>query len=187
MAEISHSELALLGLIVEQPRHAYEVEQVIEERNMRYWTEIGFSSIYRILNKLEKSGWLEGKMQPPEGKGPARKVYHLTAEGQRIWQEGVMYTLANPERSYSSFLIGLDSLSVLPETEVLMALQVNLEQQQAVHDELSRAIAAHPMKDNFYIEIFFDYILTQLANEIAWLEKLKQKLESRAEGDNASE
>lgn len=184
MAEISHSELALLGLVMEQPRHAYQIEQVIEERNMRYWTEIGFSSIYRILNKLEKSGWLEGKMQPPEGKGPARKVYHLTEEGQRIWQEGVLHTLANPERTYSSFLIGLDSLSALPLSAVQTALQVNLEQQQAVYDELSRAVEAHPMKDDFYIEIFFDYILTQLSNEIVWLEKLKHKLETKSEGES---
>ena len=51
--KISNAELALLSLIVEQPRHAYEIEQVIEERNMRYWTEIGFSSIYRLLSKQE--------------------------------------------------------------------------------------------------------------------------------------
>ena len=187
MTEISQSELALLGLIMEQPRHAYEVEQVIEERNMRYWTEIGFSSIYRILNKLEKSGWLEGKTQPPKGKGPARKVYYLTEEGQRIWQEGVLHTLANPERTSSSFLLGLDNLSVLPHTATLMALQVNLERQQAVYDQLNQSVAAHPMKDDFYIEIFFDYILTQLSNEIAWLEKLKHKLETKSQGDIENE
>ena len=65
MAKISNAELALLSLIAEQPRHAYEIEQVIEERNIRYWTELGFSSIYRILSKLEESGWLAGQMQPP--------------------------------------------------------------------------------------------------------------------------
>ena len=72
MIEISNAELALLSLIVEQPRHAYEIEQVIEERNMRYWTEIGFSSIYRLLAKLEEASWLSGQLQPPEGRGPAR-------------------------------------------------------------------------------------------------------------------
>ena len=32
MTKISNAELALLSLIAEQPRHAYEIEQVIEER-----------------------------------------------------------------------------------------------------------------------------------------------------------
>ena len=39
------AELAVLGLIVEQPRHGYEIEKVIEDRGMREWTEIGFSTI----------------------------------------------------------------------------------------------------------------------------------------------
>ena len=57
MAHVSNAEFTLLSLLKEQPRHAYEIEQVIEERNMRDWTEIGFSSIYRLLSKLEGS-WL---------------------------------------------------------------------------------------------------------------------------------
>jgi hypothetical protein len=37
--------LAILSLAVEKPRHGYEMEQVIEGRGMREWTEVGFSSI----------------------------------------------------------------------------------------------------------------------------------------------
>jgi hypothetical protein len=33
--------------------HGFQIERFFEEGNMRYWTEIGFSSVYRILNKLE--------------------------------------------------------------------------------------------------------------------------------------
>ena len=51
--KMTNAEFAILSLIVEQPRHGYEIEQVIEERGMRNWTEVGFSSIYYILNKLE--------------------------------------------------------------------------------------------------------------------------------------
>jgi DNA-binding PadR family transcriptional regulator len=43
---MTNAELAILSLVAEQPRHGYEIEQVIEEREMREWTEIGFSSIY---------------------------------------------------------------------------------------------------------------------------------------------
>ena len=45
---LTDSELLLLGLVAEMPRHGYELEQVIEQRGMREWTQIGFSSIYFV-------------------------------------------------------------------------------------------------------------------------------------------
>ena len=178
MIEISNAELALLSLIVEQPRHAYEIEQVIEERNMRYWTEIGFSSIYRLLSKLEEAGWLSGQLQPPEGRGPARKVYHLTPAGENAWREGALQTLAKPERKSSSFLLGLDNLGVLPPTEVQQAINTNLTNQQSVYQQLSLAVENHPLREDFFISIFFDYLLSHLAAEIKWLQDLSERLET---------
>ncbi|MFL7891509.1 MAG: PadR family transcriptional regulator, partial [Anaerolineales bacterium] len=48
---MTNAELAILSLIAEQPRHGYDIEQAIVARGMRDWTEIGFSSIYYLLNK----------------------------------------------------------------------------------------------------------------------------------------
>ena len=64
MQVLTPAELTVLGLIVEQPRHGYDLEQVIEERGIRQWTDIAFSSIYYVLAKLEKRGRGGG---PPPG------------------------------------------------------------------------------------------------------------------------
>ena len=45
---MTNAELAILSLIAEQPRHGYQIDQVIQERGMREWTEVGFSSIYYL-------------------------------------------------------------------------------------------------------------------------------------------
>ena len=79
---MTNAELAILSLVAEKPRHGYEIEQVIEEREMRNWTEIGFSSIYYVLNKLEKEGLIEGAWSDAGQRGK-RKRYALTADGQR--------------------------------------------------------------------------------------------------------
>ena len=60
---MTNAELAILSLIAEQPRHGYDIEQIIEARGMREWTEIGFSSIYYLPNKLEKAGLVESQLQ----------------------------------------------------------------------------------------------------------------------------
>ena len=59
---MTNAELAILSLVAEQPRHGYEIESVIEQRGMRAWTEIGFSSIYYILKKLEKAGLIAAEI-----------------------------------------------------------------------------------------------------------------------------
>ena len=74
---MTNAELAILSLVAEQPRHGYEIEQVIEARGMREWTEVGFSSIYYLLKKLERRGLVEGHLEAAE-RGPARKIYRLT-------------------------------------------------------------------------------------------------------------
>lgn len=179
MTRVSNAELALLSLVAEQPRHAYEIEQVIESRNMRYWTEIGFSSIYRVLSNLEAKGWLVAKLEPPQGRGPARKVYRLTAAGEDAWQEAALNSLAKPQRKYSSFLLGLDNLGALPPEQVQNAVQTYLEDQQAVYEQLHAAVQVHPMRQDFPIASFFDYMLHQLAAEIDWLKEFSSHLAAR--------
>lgn len=180
MKTVSNAELALMSLIAEQPRHAYEIEQVIEARNMRDWTEVGFSSIYRILTKLEEAGWLLGKMQPPEGRGPARKVYQMTKAGKEAWQQAALHNLAKPVRKYSSFLLGLDNLGGLPVEEAREAVQAYLNDQEMIYENLAQTVEKHPMKGDFYIDIFFDYLLNQFKAEIEWLRGLNERLETHA-------
>ena len=182
MNTISNAELALLSLLAEKPRHAYDIEQVIEARNIRDWTDLGFSSIYRLLTKLEKRNLLEGKMAPPEGRGPARKIYHLTKEGRRIWQMSALENLANPDRKYSSFLLALDNLCALPKKEALLALRKYLKDQKNINDHLTTSVKNHPMINDFYISSFFSYLINQQLSEIKWLEAFIEQYELHTSG-----
>ena len=176
MTDVSNAELALLSLLAEQPCHGYQIEQMIEERNMRYWTEIGFSSIYRVLKKLEKEDLVSAQMQPPEGRGPARKVYHLTEMGQSVWQQAALKALAQPEHKYSSFLLGLDNLGALPPMQAQKAIKEYLNQQRSVYQGLNQAVNQHPLRDDFYIAAFFEYLLHDLKAEIEWLDRFTTML-----------
>jgi len=87
---MTNAELAILSLISETPRHGYEIEQTIEKRGMREWTEIGFSSIYYLLNKLEKAGLVESQLIPTQGRGSRRRVYQITAEGREALSKATL-------------------------------------------------------------------------------------------------
>jgi len=86
MSEISNIEAAILGLLYENSHHGYELEKIIEERGMRNWTDIGFSSIYYVLKKLEDKKLVVSELEKVEGK-PSRKVFTITYDGKLVMQE----------------------------------------------------------------------------------------------------
>ena len=116
----TNAELVILSLVAEKSRHGYEIEQVIEERGMREWTEVGFSSIYYLLKKLEKEGLIEGQLEEAE-RGPARKVFHITQTGIKVRKAALLEALSVPWQSYPPLMLGLGNLPAIPLDEAVAA------------------------------------------------------------------
>jgi DNA-binding PadR family transcriptional regulator len=51
---LSNIEAVLLSVVNEKPSYAYEIDKIINIRNVRMWVKIGVASIYQVLKKLEK-------------------------------------------------------------------------------------------------------------------------------------
>ncbi len=86
MDELTNTELAVLGLLAERPKHGYQIEQEIALRGMRDWTEIGFSSIYYVLNKLAGAGWLASELSAEEEEDLTTKRDEIKGEATAINQ-----------------------------------------------------------------------------------------------------
>jgi DNA-binding PadR family transcriptional regulator len=93
---ISDAEINMLGIINKGAKYGYEIEKFIEKEDMREWTSIGFSSIYYILNKLEKKKLVESKSIITSD-NKARKNYELTEAGLSSLRENVIRTLSEPD------------------------------------------------------------------------------------------
>ncbi len=163
---MTQAELAVLSLVVEQPRHGYEIEQVIEARGMREWTELGFSSIYYLLKKLEQQGLVESRLEEAE-RGPARKVYEATAEGRRTLKTGVVEALSIPARCYPPVQLALANLPLLSRDEALSALQhyrETLEERRAAVQTKWDSQPGLP----YFVDAMFEHSLRLMDAEIAW-------------------
>jgi DNA-binding PadR family transcriptional regulator len=172
---MTNAELAILSLVAERPRHGYEIEQVIEERGMREWTEVGFSSIYYLLKKLERKGWVEGRLEEAE-RGPARKVFQATAAGLEARREALIEALSVPGQCYPPLQLGLANLPGIPPAEAVAALQQYREalaERQAHVQE--RWDSQKPLPT--FVEAMFDYSITLIEAEKGWIEKLIQRIE----------
>ncbi|MBC8375118.1 MAG: PadR family transcriptional regulator, partial [FCB group bacterium] len=78
---ISNAEAALLGLLAEKPKHPYQIEKDVEYREMRTWTDLSMSSIYKLLKKLEDQKLVTSEMVLTED-NRARKIYSISEAGR---------------------------------------------------------------------------------------------------------
>lgn len=118
---MSEAELTILSLLSESARYGHELQQVIDERGLREWVTIGFSSIFYLLNKLERQGMIVGELRP-DASGMARKQYHLTDAGRGVLQTAVGDLLRQPHAFGTGFELGLANLGVLRPTQVYQTL-----------------------------------------------------------------
>ena len=174
---MTNAELAILSLVVEQPRHGYEIEQVIEERGMREWTEVGFSTIYSTLKRLEGAGWIAGQLHET-GRGPARKVYQATQTGREAYRASVLDALSVPRRWCSTLLLGLSGLPDVASAEALSALQ---RYHAALIERRDHVQAGwdHQRPLSGFVDALFDYSVTMIQAEITWVEGFILRMEGQ--------
>jgi len=120
---MKQNELLLLRLLKIRDQYGYELEKLIEETQMRYWSEIGFSSIYAHLNKLAKEEYISFFYKKESG-SPRRKVYHLEEKGRQALKKGVMEFIESPAPLFPDLHVGIiASEDLLSREEYTAALE----------------------------------------------------------------
>jgi transcriptional regulator len=76
------TELLILSLIEDRPRHGYEISKLIEERSGGA-LKFNAASFYPLLYRLEKRAFIEGQWVEKAGQR-RRRHYRLTAEGRKV-------------------------------------------------------------------------------------------------------
>ncbi len=165
---ITNAELAILGLLVEQPRHGYEIDQVITERGMREWTDLGFSSIYYVLGRLEKAGLVTANAVPAAGRGPSRRVHTVTPAGVDAWRVATLAALSTPVAVGRPFLLGLAGLAGISTDEATDALSAYAAALEVRRSELAAQRSAQgPLP--WFVDALFDHGVAMITAEHAWV------------------
>lgn len=76
------AELLILSLVEDQPRHGYDIATLIERRSGGT-LKFNVASLYPLLYRLEKRGWILGRWVEKAGQR-RRRYYRLTAEGKKV-------------------------------------------------------------------------------------------------------
>ena len=99
------AELLVLAMVEEHPRHGYEISKLIEARSGGALS-FHVASLYPMLYRLERRGWVEGRWVEKAGQR-RRRYYKLTAEGRKV--------LVRQRSVWRQFMVALDRVAGISE------------------------------------------------------------------------
>jgi len=76
------AELLILALVEVRPRHGYDIAKLIESRSggaLRF----NIASLYPLLYRLERRGWIQGRWVEKAGQR-RRRHYRITEAGRKV-------------------------------------------------------------------------------------------------------
>src|ERR1700722_3603681 len=95
------AELLVLSLLEDQARHGYDISKLIQVRSggaLRFHV----TSLYPLLHRLEKEGWIEGRWVE-EAEQRRRRYYTLTPQGRKV--------LRSSEKSWRDFVATISRIT----------------------------------------------------------------------------
>lgn len=106
-------DLIVLGMLKKEPMSAYDIQKLVEYRNISKWVKISTPSIYKKTIQLEEKGLIKADIVK-EGKMPEKAVYSLTETGEKEFEKLMFEIAAKPIHIFLDFnavIVNLNSLT----------------------------------------------------------------------------
>lgn len=122
-------DLIVLGILKKEPMGAYDIQKLVEYRNISKWVKISTPAIYKKAIQLEEKGLIKGEIVK-EGKMPEKAVYSLTEAGEKEFEKLMLEIAGKPIHLFLDFnavIVNLDSLSPQMQKECINKIEENID------------------------------------------------------------
>jgi DNA-binding PadR family transcriptional regulator len=176
------TRVLVLGVLLKQPMHGYEVRRELESWNAEQWANITYGSIYFALATMAKEQLVEVVDTDDRGNRPARTVYAITDAGRLEFTRLLRELWWEYRPAIDPFRVALSFMNCLPREELLAALCNRAARLHSTLDAFPYAIegrlrdpgAPHHLAE--VLRLAADHMETQLR----WIDSAIKKVE-RAE------
>lgn len=174
-------EMAILGVLKEQPMHGYELRHYLSFIVGHIW-QLSYGTLYPALRRLEKRGELTRKTVR-EGRGPAKHVYAMTETGEQKFVERLAHVSSLTEISDShKFNLRLVFFRYLPTEARQELLRQRLEFLHQNRESLTEMEQFPSSSLDSFRRSLISYHASMNGAEIAFVEKLLQEELASDEG-----
>jgi DNA-binding PadR family transcriptional regulator len=169
--------LAVMALLYERPMHPYEMVSVMRERGKHESVRLRYSSLYSVVDALEREGLILPLETVREGRRPERTIYGLTEAGRVEFLSWLRELLSEPVKEYTQFAAGLTFLPALPPDEASGLLDERVRRLEEEIEEM-RSLLDSVMEQGlprlFLIESEHELVLREA--ELRWVRKLGREI-----------
>ena len=168
-------DLIVLGMLKKESLSAYDIQKLVEYRNISKWVKISTPSIYKKVLQLEEKGLIKSCVVK-EGKMPEKAVYSLTEQGEREFEKLMIEIASKSINIYLDFnavIVNLDSLPQESQQRCLANIESNVQQLKTYLEEnLSVKETAPDVPANGMAVLQQQLILAQAIE--TWISSLKE-------------
>jgi DNA-binding PadR family transcriptional regulator len=162
-----------MALLFERPMHPYEMVSTMRERGKHESVRLRYSSLYSIVEALEREALILPLETRREGRRPERTVYGLTEAGRAEFLGWLRELLGEPVKEYTQFAAGLSFMPALPPAEAATLLEERvrmLEEEVGGMHARVEAAAEQGLPRLFLVEAAHELVLREA--ELTWVREL---------------
>ena len=122
-------DLIVLGILKKEPMSAYDIQKLVEYRNISKWVKISTPSIYKKVIQLEEKGYITSHIEK-DGKMPEKAVYSLSEAGKQEFEKLMVEISCKPINIFLDFnavVVNLESMTKESQKECLDNIENNMK------------------------------------------------------------
>jgi PadR family transcriptional regulator AphA len=158
------TEYAILGALMSERRHGYEILQFLETGLGPAW-RISTSQLYALLKRLENEGMLDSRMETQDTR-PSKRVFSLRPPGEKkfnLW-------LKNPSRHVRDLRIEfLAKLFFFHNLDIPGAQELVTEQTELLEQVKERLRKKKQSESDDYNRLVYGFRISTLEGWLNWL------------------
>jgi DNA-binding PadR family transcriptional regulator len=161
----------ILALVVEQPRHGYQVKTDFEDRTGGTWP-LNIGQVYTTLARLER----DGLVHVVDDGDASRIVYGATAAGRAVVREWFSTPVRRTQAPRDELAIKLALAVGTPGVEVAALVQTQRSEAVRGLQELTRLKANASEGEDLAWLLVVDALVFQAEAEVRWLDHCEARL-----------
>jgi DNA-binding PadR family transcriptional regulator len=167
--------LTILAMLIEKPRHPYEIQRLIRERRKDFASSTQ-RALYHAVDRLLAAGLILPAETSREGNRPERTVYQITDDGRDSLMEWLGALLAQPLPEYPLFTVAISFLAILPTDAALQALHARAVELESELAGIEARLQALSQSLHRVVLLELEYIRALRQGELEWVRTLIQDL-----------
>ncbi|RLQ93235.1 PadR family transcriptional regulator [Falsibacillus albus] len=169
-------KLTVLGLLMEGEKHPYEVQQIVKNRQMKYYIKMAPGSLYYAFEKLKDDGFIEVSKVIKDTNRPDKTIYAITDRGVEEFQSQLLKQLGHKEQLAKPIYAALSFANYSEPEKMKEKLKKKIEFTEDYIEKMK--LVYHHKKDKedrakMYIILG---VMMQLKTELIWLKRIEQDL-----------